>query len=167
MIEDNVKRAAVKWGIGRFLYSLEIQKVSVKKYEKTGKLYPVDDNGKLLFDGDSLTKYLNSKLADSKRVNTITGINLRNESAEKRATRYDDNASASKKSYTKDTNWSPELINDIERGDKKGSEVLKDFIPEYNKQNNTEYSKISDFKTDEELKNLVELVRKTPPDELS
>ena len=58
---DSFKRAAVKWGIGRFLYDLEIVKVGTAIYEKNGKQYPTDNNGKILWTGAELTKFINSK----------------------------------------------------------------------------------------------------------
>ncbi|HEX4877592.1 MAG TPA: Rad52/Rad22 family DNA repair protein [Chitinophagaceae bacterium] len=54
---DSFKRAAVKWGIGRFLYSLEIKKL--KSIEYKGRKYPQTEEGKILFSGDELTDYLN------------------------------------------------------------------------------------------------------------
>lgn len=50
---DAFKRAAVKWGIGRFLYDLEIKYIGVNQYKK-----PVDENGKTIWD---LTEYFNGK----------------------------------------------------------------------------------------------------------
>jgi hypothetical protein len=54
---DAFKRAAVKWGIGRFLYSLKI--VYLKSNEvKTNNNYPyvVDDEGNRVWD---ITKFIN------------------------------------------------------------------------------------------------------------
>jgi hypothetical protein len=53
---DAFKRAAVKWGIGRFLYDLEIKRI--KFTEKNGKKYPIDTNGNILWSGADLTKFL-------------------------------------------------------------------------------------------------------------
>jgi len=69
LVSDSFKRACVKWGIGRFLYSLSIQYVdadSIKEDEKTKKVEgmkyskypnPVDKNGKRIYD---LTKHINN-----------------------------------------------------------------------------------------------------------
>lgn len=38
-ISDALKRAAVKWGIGRYLYAIETPWVPCESYEKGGKLY--------------------------------------------------------------------------------------------------------------------------------
>lgn len=48
---DAFKRAAVKWGIGRFLYDLDIVWINVKDKK------PVDTNGSRIYD---LTQYINS-----------------------------------------------------------------------------------------------------------
>lgn len=53
---DAFKRAAVKWGIGRFLYSLGMPKLKTKKHTNN-KFYPTDNYGQILWDGDSLTVY--------------------------------------------------------------------------------------------------------------
>lgn len=42
---DAFKRAAVKWGIGRFLYDLEIKWINLDMYGN-----PVDDSGKRIYD---------------------------------------------------------------------------------------------------------------------
>ena len=54
---DSFKRAAVKLGIGRFLYSLKIRYVTANE-KKTGGNYPycVDANGKRIYD---LTAHIN------------------------------------------------------------------------------------------------------------
>jgi len=167
---DAFKRSAVKWGVGRFLYSMGLQTVKVKKYENNGKMYPCNDSGNILWDGNALTEFITKRLASSEKVSPpVGGVNLRNEAAEARAARYNDAPTDAQKSYTSDTNWSPDLVNEIKklvRGKKSGSTVLKDFIPAYNDANNTQHTKISDFKTDAELSVLLELVRSTPPSEL-
>lgn len=56
---DSFKRAAVKWGIGRFLYSLEIKKLKSVQYKD--KWYPATEKGETIWNGEELTDYLNSK----------------------------------------------------------------------------------------------------------
>jgi len=46
---DAFKRAAVKWGIGRFLYDLPIKVARVNEYKKV-----IDDNGKVYYDPTEL-----------------------------------------------------------------------------------------------------------------
>lgn len=56
---DAFKRAAVKWGVGRFLYDLEIVKLKTVQYEKNQKWYPKNEKtGKPIFDGKELTEYI-------------------------------------------------------------------------------------------------------------
>jgi recombination DNA repair RAD52 pathway protein len=54
---DALKRAAVNFGIGAYLYNIEpltLKTVSVK-----GKNYPATDKGEALITGDALTSYIN------------------------------------------------------------------------------------------------------------
>lgn len=57
---DSFKRAAVMWGVGRFVYDYPVLKVDVKEHTN-GKEYPASNrcNGKILFDGNQLTAYIN------------------------------------------------------------------------------------------------------------
>lgn len=52
---DAFKRACVRWGIGRFLYNLEIKWVKVKLFNN--KPHPVDEGGNRIYN---LTEYLNN-----------------------------------------------------------------------------------------------------------
>ena len=63
---DAFKRAAVKWGVGRFLYDIPIQYVKSNE-KKTASNYPfvVDDNGQKVWD---VTEYINKKLGLNKTV---------------------------------------------------------------------------------------------------
>lgn len=59
-MSDAFKRAAVKWGVGRFLYDLPIQYVTANEAKTSNNFpYPVDENGKRIYD---LTTYINNKL---------------------------------------------------------------------------------------------------------
>ena len=51
---DAFKRAAVMWGVGRFLYSKEIVKLKTK--EEKGKWFPIDASGQKIWD---VTKHIN------------------------------------------------------------------------------------------------------------
>ena len=61
---DAFKRAAVKWGVGRFLYSMNIQYVDANE-KKTSSNYPyvVDANGKRIWN---LTDHLNKTFVSNK-----------------------------------------------------------------------------------------------------
>jgi hypothetical protein len=59
-MSDAFKRAAVKWGVGRFLYDYPIQFVKANEVKTSNNFpYPVDDSGQRIYD---LTKHINSKL---------------------------------------------------------------------------------------------------------
>lgn len=60
LASDTFKRAAVKFGVGRFLYSLGIEDLKVKKHTN-GKNYPVDSKGNILWTSTELNDYVNSK----------------------------------------------------------------------------------------------------------
>lgn len=60
LASDTFKRAAVKFGVGRFLYSLGIEDLKVKKHTN-GKNYPVDNKGNILWTSTELNDYVNSK----------------------------------------------------------------------------------------------------------
>ena len=61
-VSDAFKRACVSWGIGRFLYRLPIQTLQAKKHTN-GREYPYSpEKDKIIFDGETLTKYINWKL---------------------------------------------------------------------------------------------------------
>ena len=64
-VSDAFKRACVSWGIGRFLYRLPIQTLQTKQWK--GKDYPyAPEKDKIIFDGDTLTKYINWKIKNGK-----------------------------------------------------------------------------------------------------
>jgi len=58
-MSDAFKRACVKWGVGRFLYDLDIQHVDANEKKSGGNYpYPVDKNGKRVYD---LTEFINNR----------------------------------------------------------------------------------------------------------
>jgi hypothetical protein len=62
---DSFKRAAVKWGVGRFLYSIPFVQLPKKEYKKgSGKFYPTSLDGKdILFSNEEITAYINDNIA--------------------------------------------------------------------------------------------------------
>ena len=69
---DAFKRAAVMWGVGRFLYALKPVKLPVKQ-DKKGKYLPYSEKqGKHVRSADAITKWCNqlSKKTDNGRDNT-------------------------------------------------------------------------------------------------
>ena len=61
---DAFKRAAVKWGIGRFLYDLPM--VSLKVAEYKGKKYASPDGTNILWNKEDLNHYINSVVMGEK-----------------------------------------------------------------------------------------------------
>lgn len=60
LVSDAFKRAAVKWGIGRFLYSLEIQYVDANAKKVDGNYpFPVNKAGERIYD---ITKFINERM---------------------------------------------------------------------------------------------------------
>lgn len=58
IVSDSFKRAAVKWGVGRFLYDLDIKYVDANEVKTQSNYpYPVDKQGKRIFD---ITTYINN-----------------------------------------------------------------------------------------------------------
>jgi len=57
-VSDAFKRAAVKWGVGRFLYNLTIRYIDTNEVKKDGNYpFPIDKSGKRIYD---LTTYINN-----------------------------------------------------------------------------------------------------------
>jgi len=136
---DSFKRACVQWGVGRFLYKQEIQRLEVKKHTN-GKFYPCDNTGKILWNGDELTKYINQKL-DSLKKNTLKNV----------------------------IPWSKEVqdkASKVEKNGIKGSVCLTKYIPEYNKAKGTKYNDIMQLKTDKELLDLIKFVENLTPESM-
>ena len=72
---DAFKRAAVKFGVGRFLYSQPMQKLTADLI-KTNSNYPnvIDDRGDKVWD---LTKHINLKLKNKQPVKTIAPVEIK------------------------------------------------------------------------------------------
>lgn len=65
---DSFKRAAVQWGVGRFLY--DIDPVVLPTVNVNGRDYPMYDIGGkqgACFNGETLTRYINTKRAQDDR----------------------------------------------------------------------------------------------------
>lgn len=57
---DAFKRAAVKWGIGRFLYDMKIVRLKAKQHTNN-KYYPADDSGNILWNPEQISAICESK----------------------------------------------------------------------------------------------------------
>ena len=78
---DALKRAAVQWGIGRFLYGLPIERLKTKQHGQ--KWYPCDDKGNILWSKEDLTAYIQSKKPKAKPVLTADKVDKAVEAAKK------------------------------------------------------------------------------------
>lgn len=58
-VSDSFKRAAVKWGVGRFLYKLAIQYVDANEVKTQNNFPYVVDNGKRVWD---VTQLINNRI---------------------------------------------------------------------------------------------------------
>jgi len=155
-VSDAFKRAAVKWGVGRFLYSKEIKKVKSMK-DNRNKNVPADDHGKRIWD---LTKHINSMPGGYRPAAKTT---------EHKPTpgRYNSEKGGANVTYTKVT-YSEDTISKVkalEKDGKKGSDVLKDFLTKYNEAKKTSFKLVSEL-TEVQLKDLVKFVEDTPPTDL-
>lgn len=65
IVSDSMKRAAVEWGVGRFLYNIKI--IELKAVEHKGKEYPADDKGNILWGADKLSEYCNLVITGRKK----------------------------------------------------------------------------------------------------
>jgi hypothetical protein len=99
---DSFKRAAVHWGVGRFLYNLEILDIKAGQY-KGGKGYGMDDEGNLLFSNDQLSEFC------TRKYNSIHAGTKQKEKGEK------ENKTGSKGIAFGDSLAKSHLLNDKER----------------------------------------------------
>jgi hypothetical protein len=73
-VSDAIKRAAVQWGIGRFLYSLGIITLKAKTHTN-GKEYPCKDDGTtILWNVDDLTEYCKLVVESGELDRTKNGV---------------------------------------------------------------------------------------------
>jgi len=158
---DAFKRAAVKWGVGRFLYTLDMVLLDQKEYN--GRQRTCDKSGKILWTGDDITKYINN-MNKAKQGNYAP----KQPSTEHVPTpgRYNADKGGAGTTYSNNNVFSPQTITAVKklsRDGKKGKDVLKAYIPAYNIAKKTDYSGLGQFNTDVLINNLIEFVEKTPP----
>jgi len=175
LVSDAFKRAAVQWGVGRFLYSLGIKKTKAIK-DNRGKWVPAE-NGKRIWDltahfksdkvvsptsGQSGTPDLLSPVSASTTLPATTDTYTQ----EGRPDRYSkEKANAS---YDKSHAISPDTmakIRELNRDGKKGGDVLKSYLPKYNESKGTKYV-ASDLKTDELINSLIEFIDDNAPSDI-
>lgn len=72
-ISDSLKRAAVLWGCGRFLYSLGIITLKSKKHTND-KDYPTTDEGQILWNTEDLAEYCKKVVASGELDRTKPNV---------------------------------------------------------------------------------------------
>jgi len=63
---DAFKRAAVMWGVGRFLYNLDIIKIKEVAKDSKGKYYPTHNGSRVWDITDHCNKLINKKIVENK-----------------------------------------------------------------------------------------------------
>ena len=153
---DAFKRAAVKWGVGRFLYNLGIVELPTKEYK--GKEKPATHGGKILWNNDEISNYIrNDMKKESKGPGTSKDYN---KSKNKNYTTPKSEPMYAKPVYSEETITK---VSTLDVGGKKGKDALLHFLPAYNKEKGTSYTKIAELGTDELLGNLISFVESQPP----
>tara|TARA_Y100000310_G_scaffold339395_1_gene431915 strand:- start:1533 stop:2387 length:855 start_codon:yes stop_codon:yes gene_type:complete len=180
---DAFKRAAVKWGVGRFLYEKEFVKLNATQYK--GKMKPVDDTGKILWDGATITEYINN-LLEKREANFVqmdndvpmpNGYQQQPQQPQQQTNnlqpipvgtvKYDpDKGGANNPVPYSNLPWTPETINKIktlERDGKTGSEVIQHFLTEYNDVKKTSYKTVKELNTDDLILDIITFIEEIPP----
>lgn len=145
---DAFKRAAVKWGIGRFLYRLDMIQLPTKKYKD--KERPATFGGDILWGNDDLSEYIKTNIIGKKKPST------------KKSNRYEKPASEpkyNKNSYSKET---IKRVTELEKDGKKGKECLKIHLEGFNKENGTNITKIQEM-DDKTLNSLIDYIEEIKP----
>lgn len=142
---DAFKRAAVQWGVGRFLYRLKV--VELKAVDWKGKERPATDDGKILWNNEDITRYIKTH-------------KLKTDNNSKHSGRYgkpDTTTTYNKNPYSQET---VDRVGKLEINGKKGKECLKHFLPEFNKESGTDYKSLVDLNDDTKLTKLIEFIEK-------
>ena len=168
-VSDAFKRAAVQWGVGRFLYSLGIKKTKSIKNNR-GKFVPAE-NGKQIWD---LTKHFKTDrpvAAPARPAVKAAPISMDAEpktdtyTQSGRPERYSaDKANGSYKTHTLSAD-TLERIKTLKRDGTEGKAVLINYLAKYNEANKTSLN-ASELKTDAIVNSLIDFIDNTPPAEL-
>lgn len=153
---DAQKRAAVAWGVGRFLYDMDIQSVPTKDYN--GKAKPCDDKGNIFWNNDDLTAFINKRLNKAVSTPTVAKPPVKED---KRSDKYSEGGKPVEYSTSSP---SPEImarVAGLSRDGAIGKQVIMNYIPKYNINCKTDYV-AKDF-TGELLVSLLDFIDNTPP----
>jgi len=168
MVSDAFKRAAVQWGVGRFLYSLGIKKTKSMK-DNRGKWVPADSNGKRIWD---LTKHFKSDAkvdsvaneVQQKVANATPAVDPNKTDSTTPNGRYDASKGGSNVKYVKSniSDSTMSRITELNRDGKTGKAVLVDYIAKYNEANDTKLS-ATDLTSDDVLIKILDFIDSVPP----
>ena len=161
-VSDAFKRAAVQWGIGRFLYSLGIKKTKSVK-DNRGKWQPSDENGKRIWD---LTKHINANSNNSNAVSSNKKNTTNTKKTDNKTQRYDTEKDNSNITYKTKANISADVLSKIRglhRDNLSGGDVLKKYLPLYNEANNTKLTP-SNLTSDDLVLKLISFIESQPPE---
>lgn len=144
---DAFKRAAVKWGVGRFLYRLGIVELPTKDYK--GKERPATKEGKILWNNDEISTYIRSGMKSAAKPGTSS-------------TKYSKPKSEPKYNKTSYTEETIKRVTSLEKDGKKGKECLKEHIAAFNKETKGTVDKIQDL-DDAALNKLIDYIENISP----
>jgi hypothetical protein len=151
---DAFKRAAVQWGIGRFLYRLGIVELKTAMYKDKEK--PATDDGKILWTNDEISEYIRNR----KESKGPTPINLR--TAPTAPAKYATPAKEPTYSKSASSEDTMKKVAALDKGGVKGKDCIKKYLSDFNKAKGTTY-KLSDLTTDDKLIALVDFINNIPP----
>jgi len=126
-----------------------------------GRLKPCTKDGKILWSGDEITNYINKTIKNKNTSKTSYSNDHK-----PTAGRYNPDKGGANVTYSNSSAYSPNTITKVKklsRDGKKGKEVLKAYIPAYNKVKKTDYNSITQFTTDVLINDLISFVENTPP----
>ncbi len=161
-VSDAFKRAAVQWGVGRFLYSLGIKKTKSTK-NKAGKYVPsATEGGKQIWD---LTKHFKSDQVQAPAISAdpVTTNENKTDSTTPEG-RYNKSKGGDNVTYAKSgpNPATMERILKLNRDGKKGKAVLVDYISKYNDANGTSYTG-ADLTSDTIIVSILDYIDNTVP----
>lgn len=155
LISDCVKRAAVCFGVGRFLYKKKVVELPVKDYK--GKPKPATHDGRILWNNEQISEYIENGM--KKPSNNPTGNKSNNSSKYKKPIsepKYNKNV------YTEET---IKRVGTLEHNGKKGKDCLNEHLQEYNKSKGTDYAKLADL-DDNSLNDLMTYIDNLEPENI-
>lgn len=154
---DAFKRAAVKWGVGRFLYKLKIFELPTKDYN--GKERIATRDGKILWTAEEINEYINSL------KNSVTS-GQKTKKPRTSSGKYE--KTTKEPTYNKHT-YSEETIKrvtGVEKDGKKGKECLKAHLDDFNAEvKDRNFKKIQDL-DDKMLNKLLDFIEDSKPNDI-